>query len=138
MKKYLILASISIVSVIAIVVIIFAQFESDFNESTKISEKIITDNIISITMSSSHPGCEKNECYSPAKTSINTGQTITWINNDRGLHTVTTGYYDSPNGIIESPQILPDDNFSFTFYNSGEFHYYCRLHPWMEGVVVVR
>ncbi|MFM7796948.1 MAG: plastocyanin/azurin family copper-binding protein [Candidatus Nitrosotenuis sp.] len=137
MKKYLILAGVSIISVIPILIFIFEQPKNDFNEHEKTSDKTISENIVSIVMSSSRPGCEKSNCYLPTKISITSGQTITWINHDRGFHTVTTGYYDTPNGVIESPQISPEDNFSFTFYNTGEFHYYCRLHPWMEGIVQV-
>ena len=88
-------------------------------------------------MSASRPGCENTECYSPSKLTVYTGDTVTWVNNDRGFHTVTTGYYDTPDGMIESHQLEAAEKFSHTFDKSGEFHYYCRLHPWMEGTIIV-
>lgn len=93
--------------------------------------------LVAITMSSSRPGCESTGCYLPTHMYIKSHETITWINEDRGFHTVTTGYYDTPDGMIESEQIAPAEQFSFTFEELGEFHYYCRLHPWMEGTVIV-
>jgi plastocyanin len=100
-------------------------------------EKKHESSLVSIVMSSSRPGCETTGCYLPTTITIDAGNAVTWINEDRGLHTVTTGYYDVPDGMIESEQISPQDKFSFTFDASGEFHYYCRLHPWMEGTVIV-
>ncbi len=93
--------------------------------------------LVAIVMSSSRPGCEATDCYLPTQIQIKSHETITWINEDRGFHTVTTGYYDTPDGMVESEQIAPTESFSFTFADPGEFHYYCRLHPWMEGTVIV-
>ncbi len=93
--------------------------------------------VVVITMSSSRPGCESAGCYLPTQLSIKPHETVTWINEDRGFHTVTTGYYDTPDGMVESDQIAASEKFSFTFNESGEFHYYCRLHPWMEGTIIV-
>ena len=93
--------------------------------------------LVAIAMSSSRPGCESTGCYLPTQMYIKSHETITWINEDRGFHTVTTGYYDTPDGMMESEQIAPTEKFSFTFAEPGEFHYYCRLHPWMEGTIIV-
>ena len=116
--------------------LIFANDDSIPEEKQKLAEELpkIT---IAIAMSSSRPGCETTGCYLPTIITINQHDTITWINEDRGLHTVTTGYYDTPDGMIESEQIAPAETFSFTFDDTGQFHYYCRLHPWMEGTVIV-
>jgi hypothetical protein len=32
---------------------------------------------------------------------------------------------------------MPGESWSFTFEESGTFSYYCTIHPWMEGVVIV-
>lgn len=93
--------------------------------------------IVNIAMSASRPGCEKTGCYLPEKISVHTGDTITWVNGDRGFHTVTTGYYDTPDGMVQSEQIAASDSFSHKFDKAGQFHYYCRLHPWMEGTIIV-
>lgn len=94
---------------------------------------------IVIPMSASRPGCEKtNLCYTPSEITVNSGKTITWINDDSGFHTVTSGYYDKSDGIFDSGHIDPGKKFSYTFDKLGDFHYYCNLHPWMEGIVIVK
>jgi plastocyanin len=91
-----------------------------------------------IVMSSSRPGCENTDCYLPTSLAIDQDDTITWVNEDRGFHTVTSGYYDASDGMFDSGQLEPSAKFSYTFSSLGEFHYYCRLHPWMEGTIIVR
>jgi plastocyanin len=94
--------------------------------------------LVLIAMSSSRPGCEEaGDCYLPAEITISRDETLTWINEDRGFHTVTAGYYDTPEGSFDSGQLEPEGKFSHTFEQAGKFHYYCRLHPWMEGTVIV-
>ncbi|MFM8659668.1 MAG: plastocyanin/azurin family copper-binding protein [Candidatus Nitrosotenuis sp.] len=130
-SKFLVLA------VIAIAIIVLGFALAGQTKTSVQKQEDPSKNTISITMSASRPGCENTECYSPSKLSVHTGDTVTWINNDRGFHTVTTGYYDIPDGMMESHQLEATEKFSHTFDESGEFHYYCRLHPWMEGTIIV-
>lgn len=93
--------------------------------------------LITIAMSASRPGCETNGCYLPTELSVSKHDTVTWENDDRGFHTITTGHYDTPDGMFDSGQVPSSERFSYTFDKTGEFHYYCRLHPWMEGKIIV-
>lgn len=88
------------------------------------------------------------EWYSPTKLSIDYGDTVTWKNNDREGHTVTSGKgsgrfgwmsddYGTPDGYFDSGRFLPGESFSFTFDKIGTIPYYCTIHPWMEGIVIV-
>lgn len=94
---------------------------------------------VAIPMSASRPGCEKASwCYTPPQITVDAGRTVTWLNDDSGLHTVTSGYYNKPDGTFDSGQIDPGETFSYKFVKSGDFHYFCSLHPWMEGTVTVK
>ena len=94
---------------------------------------------VSITMSSSRPGCEADDtCYVPNQIVVDSGQTVTWINDDSAFHTVTSGHYDEHDGMFDSGQLDPAQKFSYTFAESGQFSYYCKLHPWMEGEVIIK
>ncbi|MBM3905950.1 MAG: hypothetical protein FJ354_04635 [Thaumarchaeota archaeon] len=137
MKKYLVLIGAVIAAIIASMVLTYSQPSFEQMSQEPIIEEITPENTISIVMLSSRPGCETTGCYLPTTITVDSGKTITWINQDRGLHTVTTGYYDTPDGIVESGHIASEGKFSFTFDTPGEFHYYCRLHPWMEGTIIV-
>jgi len=88
---------------------------------------------------SSVPGCEEtNECWFPAEISISVGETVMWSNVDTAAHTVTSGSQaDGPNGIFDSSLFMAGTTFSHTFDFAGEYPYFCMVHPWMLGVVIV-
>ena len=87
---------------------------------------------------SSIPGCnETEECYLPFQLEINSGEMITWTNTDSAAHTVTSGVPGTPDGVFDSGMILANQSWEFTFADSGEYDYYCIVHPWMTGKVMV-
>ena len=77
----------------------------------------------------------------PAIINITRGTTIIWSNNDNEIHTVTYGDPDSggPKGtLFDSGTIPSGSSFQHTFKDSGNFDYYCTLHPFMTGRVIVK
>lgn len=83
------------------------------------------------------PGCEPL-CFNPATIYIDLGDTLTWSNDDLIAHTVTSGTIkDGPNEIFDSSLIMGGDTFEVTFDKEGIFDYFCMVHPWMKGYVVV-
>lgn len=71
--------------------------------------------------------------FSPATIEVKKGTTVTWSNVDSiAAHTVI-----SVSGLFESQLIQPRGDFSFQFNEVGVFDYYCTLHPWMNGTVIV-
>ena len=142
-KKYLALIGGAITAIILGLALMYGSSNSTqvtqepVQEAVPITEEQENPLVVKMIMLSSRPGCETTGCYLPSTITVDAGSTITWINEDRGLHTVTTGYYDTPDGMVESGHVSPEDKFSFTFDTPGQFHYYCRLHPWMEGTVIV-
>ena len=87
--------------------------------------------------------------YNPPQISIIVGDSITWYNDDRESHTVTSGessgrfgWMDSknlgkPDGIFDSDLFKPGESWTYKFEESGTYAYFCTIHPWMEGVVLV-
>ena len=92
------------------------------------------------------PGCLDTEvgCYTPNVTTVDVGSVITMTNTDNtGIHTYTSGTVDgfaaSPDGTFDSGMLMkPGDSFEYTADTVGEFPYYCSLHVWMQGVIVVQ
>ncbi len=87
----------------------------------------------------------QHESYYPANITVAQGTTIVWMNIDTpigccdpGFHTVT---FISPNGTIiqdmSSPILHRFDLWSFEFSGAGVYHYYCTIHPSMQGIVNV-
>ena len=85
-----------------------------------------------------------DDAYRPNPIEVNTGDTVTWINDDLTSHTATSGNPESGStgmfgGTDDSPEIIGPERGtqSFTFDEAGEFEYYCTLHPSMVGTVIV-
>ena len=102
--------------------------------------------MVELGVGSAFPGCEEtNECYIPHEATIARGGTVTWVNED-AAHTVTAGDIaadldaigDSFPGGFDSGFLMAGDTFSHTFEEPGEYPYFCMMHVWMQGTVVVR
>ncbi|MDH3277060.1 MAG: PEFG-CTERM sorting domain-containing protein [Nitrosopumilus sp.] len=95
---------------------------------------------VSAPQGTSVPGCETtNECYIPFEVTVNVGDTVTWSNDDTAAHTVTAGSAtDGPSGAFDSSLFMAATTFSHTFEEEGEFPYFCMVHPWMQGMVIVQ
>jgi len=84
------------------------------------------------------PGCEEtNECFLPYQIEVSSGETVVWTNMDSAAHTVTSGLASNPDGNFDSGMMMVDESWESTFTDSGEYDYYCMLHPWMTGKVIV-
>ncbi len=94
---------------------------------------------VSAPAGSSVPGCEeRNQCFIPADVTISVGDTVTWSNDDTAAHTVTSGIAsEGPDGIFDSSLFMAGTTFEHTFDEAGEFDYFCMVHPWMTGKVLV-
>ena len=89
---------------------------------------------------SSTPGCEETSdgCFIPSPVTIPMGGTITWDNNDTAAHTATGGSAtEGPSGVFDSSLIMAGSSFSHTFEDAGSYDYFCMVHPWMSGLVIV-
>jgi len=89
---------------------------------------------------SSTPGCEDTAdgCFIPSPVTIPMGGTVTWENNDTAAHTATGGSAtEGPSGVFDSSLIMAGSSFSHTFEDAGTFDYFCMVHPWMAGTVIV-
>ena len=73
-----------------------------------------------------------SKSFSPNPVEVNVGETVTWVNDDSGIHTVT-----SKDGVFDSGIMGKGQSFSYTFDKWGEYSYNCSPHPNMVGTVVV-
>ena len=95
---------------------------------------------VSIASGSSVPGCEvTKECYIPYQVTIDPGGEVTWSNDDSAAHTVTSGTAkDGPDGNFDSSLFMAGTTFSVdTLDEEGTYPYFCMVHPWMTGEVIV-
>ncbi|MDE1763567.1 MAG: cupredoxin domain-containing protein [Thaumarchaeota archaeon] len=78
-------------------------------------------------------------CYEPNIASIPAKTTVMWTNMDSTPHTVTSG---KPSGneagtTFDSGMMAPGSTYSFMFMSPGTYDYFCSIHPWMTGEVIV-
>ena len=94
---------------------------------------------VDMAVGSSIVGCETtNECYIPHMVTIDVGGEVMWNNIDAMAHTVTAG--TPAEGLSEhfdSSLVAPGAMFSHEFTEAGIFDYFCMVHPWMVGIVMV-
>ena len=98
------------------------------------------DATVTNALGSSTPGCEDtNACFIPNPVTISVGETVTWENTDNAAHTVTSGSpADGPDGVFDSSLIMAGGaTFSHTFDAVGTYDYFCMVHSWMAGSVIV-
>jgi len=92
------------------------------------------------------PGCGETEvgCYTPNILTVDVGHIVTMTNTDSlGIHTFTSGtvegFAPSPDGIFDSGMLMkPGDSWDYNADTVGEFPYYCTLHVWMQGTLIVQ
>jgi plastocyanin len=77
----------------------------------------------------------ENFAFLPKELDVAVGTTVTWQNADDVPHTASSK--DDPQ-VFDSGPLDTDDKFSFTFSKPGKYAYYCKVHPHMTGVVVVK
>jgi len=73
-----------------------------------------------------------NFAFSPARITVKAGTTVAWLNADDTPHRVA-----SSSKLFKSKVLDTDGSFSFTFTTPGMYEYFCSLHPYMTGTVVV-
>ena len=89
---------------------------------------------------SSVPGCEETAdgCFIPSMVTIDIGGEVIWENNDTAAHTITSGTaVEGPSGVFDSSLVMAGSSFSHIFDAAGTFDYFCMVHPWMAGTVMV-
>ena len=88
---------------------------------------------------SSTPGCEAtNDCFIPSMVTIDVGSEVIWENTDNAAHTITSGTPEAgPDGHWDSSLVMAGGSFSFMFHEAGSYDYFCMVHPWMQGMVMV-
>lgn len=75
----------------------------------------------------------KNFMFVPATLTVAAGTTVTFVNDDEEPHTVT-----SSDKSFDSEGLDTNQKFTHTFAKAGTYTYFCEVHPYMHGTVVVK
>ena len=105
----------------------------EFNKISTISNNhndYTSEVAIHIPKGSFHPATHRS--FNPDEIIINKEQTITWINEDKAPHTIT-----SKGKLLFDSLLKQDEDFTFKFDKVGKFEVGCTLHPWMHETINV-
>ncbi len=70
--------------------------------------------------------------YEPATLTIHVGETVKFVNQDEEPHTVT-----AKDGSFNSKGLDTNQDWIYTFTQTGTFPYFCTIHPFMKGTITV-
>ena len=74
-----------------------------------------------------------NFTFGPRTLTVKAGTTVTWTNKDDTPH----GIASADNTFKKLQALDTDDSYSFTFTTPGTYAYFCYVHPFMKGTIVV-
>ncbi len=97
--------------------------------------------IISNGASATKGICTITDCFNPQFITVNVGDTVTWTNADSVGHTATSGKLtDNQTGtVFDSSLIAAGKSYTSPPFNTaGTYNYFCQVHPWMTGQVIVK
>lgn len=75
----------------------------------------------------------KDDAFSPQTLTVVAGQTVAFTNNDDDAHTVT-----ATDGSFDSKGLDTSGVWKHAFAKPGVYAYFCELHPFMKGTIVVK
>ncbi len=134
------LKQITAIGVIGVVILVTVALSFSYyfiEENVEETDLTIIGDVIMPTKVS-RPGCEENDkCYIPSVIVIEKGKQVTWVNEDSAFHSITSGYYGAPTDLFDSGHLDPFESYTLTFDETGTYDYFCTLHPWMKGQVIV-
>ena len=132
MKTKTIGSLIVLLAIVSIAVSVPSAYAAHANEA-----------VVDMAPGSGSPGCEETAegCFLPTTVTIAAGGHVEWINTDTMAHVVASGILtdDDAGSLFMSPMMMGNQgaSYSYTFEDAGDYHYFCQVHPWMTGLVIV-
>ncbi len=97
---------------------------------------------ISAAEGSGAPGCEETPdgCYLPGNVTVDIGSVVIMSNPDTAAHTFTSGTPggDDVGAMFDSSLLVAGGSYEYSPDTVGEIPYFCMVHPWMIGTIVVQ
>lgn len=89
------------------------------------------------------PGCEETAegCYIPSTATVDVGGVVIFSNTDTNPHTITSGTAGdeaSVGAVFDSSLVMAGSSWEWSPTETGEVPYFCIVHPWMDGVIIVQ
>ncbi len=80
--------------------------------------------------------------FEPPILQVGVGDSVTWANNYKQPHMISTFKKvkgaNVQNGVLDSPMLKTGESFTYKFEKPGTYEYFCPIHVFMLGKVVVK
>ena len=106
------------------------NMRNQYAQQTNLESSAVKTNTVSILADTWQYMATK--AYSPSVIKVSSGTTVTWKNEDQIIHTVT-----DLGGKFDSGFIQPAETWQYAFDSNDTYYYFCSIHPWMKGAVIV-
>jgi len=108
-------------------------------KTPKVEDDLEADHYVAIPEGTEFPGCQESlSCFEPYSLKIKVGDVVSFRNFGSVPHTVTSGFLQTgPDGEFDSGVMKAGDQFLHKFTDADEYDYYCILHPWKAGKIIV-
>ena len=102
-----------------------------------------TEVTIETAAGSGAPGCELTAegCYIPNTATVDVGGVVIFSNTDTAAHTFTSGDPTMPEtvqALFDSSLVMAGSTYEWSPTEAGEVPYFCMVHPWMKGLIIVQ
>ena len=89
---------------------------------------------------SASAGCEETPegCFTPSTATVDLGGVVIFSNTDSAVHTFSAGTPAGTTGEFESNMVMAGQSYPWTADVLGEIDYFCMVHPWMIGQIIVQ
>ena len=78
-------------------------------------------------------------CFIPGTATVDLGGKVIFSNTDSAAHTFSAGSAaDGPTGEFDTSMVMAGNSYEWTADVVGEIPYFCMVHPWMDGVIIVQ
>ncbi len=116
--------------------------ESILEAETVLEEPLSEINALTIipAQGSGAPGCEEVEygCFIPGIATVDLGETVIFSNTDSAAHTFSAGTPAAATGIFDTSMVMAGNSYEWTADVVGDIDYFCMVHPWMVGLLIVQ
>jgi plastocyanin len=133
---------IIIVIVIAIGIVAFISISTRHTTTTqspKTVQVVIEPGAFKPPLNWNNSHIVSDQYFNPSTITVVIGvnNTVVWKNQDSVAHTVFSETTPAGASPFSSGQIAPGSGYTYTFTVPGTYEYYCAIHPWMGGIVIV-
>ncbi len=75
--------------------------------------------------------------FRPELLVVRPGTKVVWINRDKIEHSITEGEPGENGRLFDSGFFTEGERFEFVFFKPGDYHFFCKRHNSMKGMVRV-